>query len=95
MAMASGIGAQLDAGPLQIPAHAYWFGEDQACYVVTLSEAVVADVLRRASTSGVPARRLGATGGAALEFRGQRALKVAHLRRRFESWFPAYMAGAA
>ena len=33
MAMASGIGAELDRPPLA--AHAFWFGEDQARYLVT------------------------------------------------------------
>jgi phosphoribosylformylglycinamidine synthase len=33
MAMASGIGAMLDAAPSDIPAHAHWFGEDQARYL--------------------------------------------------------------
>ena len=37
MAMASGIGAELDAAPLA--AHAFWFGEDQARYVVTVRAA--------------------------------------------------------
>ena len=35
MAMASGIGAELDDGPAYA-AHAFWFGEDQARYVVTV-----------------------------------------------------------
>ena len=37
MAMASGIGAELDRAPLA--AHAFWFGEDQARYVVTVKPA--------------------------------------------------------
>src|SRR6185503_4963838 len=36
MAMASGIGADLDAAPEDTPAHAFWFGEDQARYLVTV-----------------------------------------------------------
>ena len=38
MAMASGIGAVLE-GPTDIAAHAFWFGEDQARYVVTAPHA--------------------------------------------------------
>ena len=34
MAMASGIGGDLDAAPFA--AHAYWFGEDQGRYVITV-----------------------------------------------------------
>ena len=37
MAMASGIGAALDAAPFA--AHAFWFGEEQARYVVTAAAA--------------------------------------------------------
>ncbi|MBN8920803.1 MAG: phosphoribosylformylglycinamidine synthase subunit PurL, partial [Rhizobiales bacterium] len=36
MAMASGIGARLYGAPALIPPHAFWFGEDQARYVVTV-----------------------------------------------------------
>ena len=38
---------------------------------------------------------LGATGGAALAVDGERPLLVADLKRRFEAWLPAYMAGGA
>src|ERR1700685_873977 len=38
MAIASGIGASLLAAPESIVPHAYWFGEDQARYVVTVPE---------------------------------------------------------
>ena len=49
MAMASGIGATLDAAPDDIPAHAFWFGEDQARYVVTVPAARCEAVLERAA----------------------------------------------
>src|SRR6187551_263276 len=54
MAMASGIGARLDAAPSDIPAHAHWFGEDQARYLVTVSADKTADVLTRARAVNVP-----------------------------------------
>ena len=38
MAMASGIGAELDRTPLA--AHAFWFGEDQARYVLTVKASI-------------------------------------------------------
>src|SRR6202035_1402483 len=40
MAMAAGIGAVLE-GSSALPAHAFWFGEDQARYVVTAKNADV------------------------------------------------------
>ena len=90
MAMASGIGAVL-AAPSDIPAHAFWFGEDQARYVVTAKDAH--RVMQRAKAAGVPLLRLGATGGAVLAIDGERPLPVEELKRRFEAWLPAYMAG--
>jgi phosphoribosylformylglycinamidine synthase II len=89
MAMASGIGAALDAAPLA--AHAYWFGEEQGRYVVTA--ATPETIIARAGAAGVTLRRIGTTGGDALTPKGERPILVAELRRAFESWFPAYMGG--
>jgi phosphoribosylformylglycinamidine synthase len=91
MAMASGIGAELDHAPLA--AHAFWFGEDQGRYLVTVDAAVAGRVMARAQAAGVAARQLGLTGGDALTLRGERPILVAKLRERFEAWLPAYMAG--
>ena len=91
MAMASGIGAsceaKLEAG------HAFWFGEDQARYLITVEAAQAGAVLARAKAAGVPARRLGLTGGDALTLPGERPILVTILREGFEAWLPAYMAG--
>jgi len=54
MAMASGIGAVLSEAPADIPAHAYWFGEDQARYLVTVPAAQAQAVLARAQGIDMP-----------------------------------------
>jgi phosphoribosylformylglycinamidine synthase len=95
MAMASGIGARLDAVPSDTPAHAFWFGEDQARYVVTVRAGDADAVLARARAASVPAQRLGTTAGDALTLPGESPILVASLREWFEGWFPAYMAGGA
>jgi phosphoribosylformylglycinamidine synthase II len=95
MAMASGIGATLNAVPPSVPAHAFWFGEDQARYVVTVRESDVAAVMSLAENSGVPVRRIGTTGGDALTLSGERPILVKILKERFEAWLPAYMAASA
>jgi phosphoribosylformylglycinamidine synthase len=95
MAMASGIGADLQAagtGPL--PPAAFWFGEDQARYVLTVRESDLAATLALAAAGQIPAVRLGATGGTALLLPGERPLLVNTLSDRFESWLPGYMAGS-
>jgi phosphoribosylformylglycinamidine synthase subunit PurL len=91
MAIASGIGAILEP-PVGIPAHAFWFGEDQARYLITTKQSQ--PVLERAKAAGVPLTPLGATGGTLLSIAGERPLRVEDLKRCFEAWLPAYMAAA-
>jgi phosphoribosylformylglycinamidine synthase subunit PurL len=93
MAMAAGVGATLDAAPDDTPAHAYWFGEDQARYVVTVPAAKADAVLARAQMASILAGRIGTTGGDALTVPGERPMLLTNLRERFEGWLPAYMAG--
>jgi phosphoribosylformylglycinamidine synthase len=93
MVMASGIGADLSKASEDLPAHAFWFGEDQARYVVTVQESDAAAVLERASKAGVLAQRLGSTAGKALILPGERPILGASLLQRFEGWLPQYMAG--
>src|SRR5262249_58305978 len=70
MAMAAGIGAELDRVPLA--AHAFWFGEDQARYVVTVAADVAETIMARARAARGPPPPGGPTGGAALARRGER-----------------------
>jgi phosphoribosylformylglycinamidine synthase II len=92
MAMASGIGAVLTAPP-GVAAHGFWFGEDQARYVVTAKDPDA--VARLANAAGVKLTRLGATGGVFLTVDGAQPMPVGDLKKRFESWLPAHMAGSA
>jgi phosphoribosylformylglycinamidine synthase subunit PurL len=109
MAMASGIGADLQAafgaprhrggmGDVSLldpfPHPAFWFGEDQARYVVTVRESDAASVLNRAANDGVPVRRIGTTGRNALTLPAQRPILVTTLSERFENWLPGYMSGS-
>ena len=91
MSIASGIGAILEP-PVGIPAHAFWFGEDQARYVITTKQSQ--SLLERAKAAGVTLTPLGVTGGTVLSIAGERTLRVEELRRCFEAWLPAYMAAA-
>jgi len=93
MAMASGIGAELDAAP--IAAHGFWFGEDQARYVLAVPAGKAAKVATRARAASIPLRWLGTTGGDALTLAGERPILVAKLCESFEGWLPGYMGGAA
>ena len=62
MAIAAGIGARLYGAPAFLTAHGFWFGEDQARYVVTSSPSRPTTLMRRArKPAGVPVRRIGLT----------------------------------
>jgi phosphoribosylformylglycinamidine synthase len=92
MAIVSGIGAVIEPPP-GVLAHAFWFGEEQARYVITTKRADV--LIERAERAGVPLVRLGATGGRILSLAGERPLRVDDLKHRHESWLPTYMAASA
>jgi phosphoribosylformylglycinamidine synthase subunit PurL len=95
MAMAGKLGAVLDAPPPDRPPHGYWFGEDQARYVVTAKPEVATTLAARAAASGVPMRRIGTVGGDTLAISGERPILVEALTKRFEGWLPSYMSGGA
>jgi len=93
MAMAGHIGAQLELAPADLAPHAFWFGEDQARYVVTASPAQAEAIAARASKASVPMSRIGTTAGNAVTIAGERPLAIKSLHERFEAWLPNYMSG--
>lgn len=96
MAMASGIGATInalnDADPIPV-----FFGEDQGRYLVTVKD--IPDIeqfsrfMAEIRDAGIFAPWIGLTGGTALKLGNARAIPVADLRVAHENWFPSYMAG--
>ncbi|MDO9563291.1 MAG: phosphoribosylformylglycinamidine synthase subunit PurL, partial [Bradyrhizobium sp.] len=91
MAIAGGIGARLLAAPAAIVPHAWWFGEDQARYIVTVPEAEAGLVLAKMRGADIPCARIGTTGGDAIAIVGEAPVSVKTLDAAFESWLPAYM----
>jgi phosphoribosylformylglycinamidine synthase subunit PurL len=94
MALASGIGAKIYGPPAFLTEHGFWFGEDQARYVVTIKADRFDDLAARARSAGVALRRLGMTHGNAILLPGERPILLEALRERHEGWLPGYMAGA-
>ncbi|WP_374305962.1 phosphoribosylformylglycinamidine synthase subunit PurL [Methylocella sp.] len=92
MALAGGIGARVSPGP-GLPSHAFWFGEDQARYVVAVAASAASRVEKEARAAGVPVLRLGETGGTALTLGDGCSIVLEDLRAAFEGWLPSYMAG--
>ena len=94
MAIASGLGAKLEASLLP-SAHAFWFGEDQARYVLTAKATEVPKIAAAAASQGVPLRVLGTTGSRQLTLADEDPILVLNLHALSEGWLPAYMAGGA
>ena len=89
MALASGLGAKLDAMN-----HEALFGEDQARYVLACKTAEAAKIITQAHVKGIDVIRIGTvTGEATLNVQGQATISLAELKSAHEGWFPAYMAG--
>jgi len=99
MALAGGRGARItgpEGGqeigmPDSPPVHAWLFGEDQARYIVTCANG--AALLDAAETAGIPATRIGTTGGTALILPEGDPISLDNLCEAHETWLPAYMDG--
>ncbi len=91
MVLASGSGLTLKDGLAGgVPAHAFWFGEDQARYIVATSDRSA--VLLAAQAANVPILELGTATGTSLTVPGLLSISVGELRRAHEAWLPGYMA---
>jgi phosphoribosylformylglycinamidine synthase len=89
MAMGSGTGARLGPAPEGLPAHGFWFGEDQARYVLAVADG--AAMLAKAKAAGVPARLIGVAGGGDLVLPDGTAISVSKLAAAHEATLPALM----
>ncbi len=91
MALAGNVGARLLPGPLELAPHAFWFGEDQARYLLAVQNADT--LLAAAATAGVPASRLGVSGGGDLTLPSGDTISLARLRAVHEHALPSLMGG--
>jgi phosphoribosylformylglycinamidine synthase subunit PurL len=93
MCVAGGTGATIKL-PAGSPApHAFLYGEDQGRYLAATADGGA--LIAAAEKAGVPAVRLGYSGGAAIIVEGLLALSLAELRAAHEAWLPNYMNSAA
>ena len=89
MAMGGNTGVSLLASPHDLPAHAWWFGEDQGCYVLAVADP--AGLMSDAAAAGVPCRLLGRSGGTHLTLADGATISVEDLRAEHERFFPEWM----
>jgi len=93
MCLAGGTGVTVELPDGAIPPHAFLYGEDQARYLVATDDGGA--LLAAAQAAGVPAVRLGYSGGPDLIVEGLLSLSLADLRAVHEAWLPDYMNSAA
>jgi phosphoribosylformylglycinamidine synthase len=86
MALAANIGCTLDIAETHA---SFWFGEDQARYVVTVRDAD--HFIAEAETAGIPCFLLGQTGGDAVAMKGMGSLDLSALRDAHEGWMAGWM----
>jgi phosphoribosylformylglycinamidine synthase len=92
MAIKGTIGATIQVPEINIPSHAWLFGEDQARYVVSTNDAD--SLLDAASNANISAMQIGLTGGQGLSIlSGTKETALATLQSINESWLPNYMEG--
>jgi phosphoribosylformylglycinamidine synthase len=89
MALAGDVGVRLFTHPRDIPGHAFWFGEDQARYIVAVPDA--AALVRVAEAAGVPAIRIGTSGGEDLTLPDGGTISIQALRAEHERFFPSWL----
>ncbi|MFZ2870129.1 phosphoribosylformylglycinamidine synthase subunit PurL [Zavarzinia sp.] len=92
MALAGGIGATLATPETPVPLHAFWFGEDQGRYLMTVPVDRVESIVDQAKAAGVPLQVIGTTGGDSISVDGAHKAGIADLRAEYEGWLPRYMA---
>ena len=92
MALAGNLGVELDDLPAPLPAHALWFGEDQARFVVAASPDKADAIHKAAAVAKVPLRLLGKVGGDSIKLQGEAPLPLTAVRAAHESWLPRFMA---
>jgi phosphoribosylformylglycinamidine synthase len=90
MAMAGGHGVALRPAPANLPHHAWWFGEDQARYLIETSDPDA--VLASAKNMSIYAQCIGTVSGTELTLSDAGAISVAELTAANEAWLPGYMA---
>jgi phosphoribosylformylglycinamidine synthase len=89
MALGANHGITLVQPETSLPAHAFWFGEDQARYIAATSDA--AGLIQAAQAAGVPAARLGRVDGADLTLPDGTPISLRRLAEAHGRFFPAWM----
>jgi len=93
MALAADIGFKIDV-PAERRNASFYFGEDQARYLLVLPSAEADRLVVDAKKAGIPVVLLGRTiGGNLLRIAGESEIALSKLREAHEVWLPSTMTG--
>ena len=92
MAFGSGLGVKL-SGPHGGARHGWFFGEDQARYLLAVEENSVNPVVSTAKAKGIAAQVVGTVGGDRVQADGAFDVSLEDLRAANEAWLPNLMSG--
>ena len=92
MAFGSGLGVKL-SGPHGGARHGWFFGEDQARYLLAVEENSVNPVVSTAKAKGIAAQVVGTVGGDRVRADGAFDVSLEDLRAANEAWLPNLMSG--
>jgi phosphoribosylformylglycinamidine synthase subunit PurL len=95
MALAGGVGAEAGVAGTTVDAIPFFFGEDQARYVIAVPLDEANRIEQELRDAGIVYAIIGKTHAAkTLRVAGKGEVALSDLRKAHESWFPAYMAVA-
>ena len=92
MAFGSGLGVKL-SGPQGGARHGWFFGEDQARYLLAVEKNSVNPVVSTAKAKGIAAQVVGTVGGDRVQADGTFDVSLKDLRAANEAWLPNLMSG--
>jgi len=91
MALAGNKGIEIGPQDNQLPAHALYFGEDQARFICTCPQENLGKIAMVAQFSQLPTGMIGEVKGDAIVLGGEKPLPLKNLRAAHEIWLPAFM----
>src|SRR5207237_4596667 len=93
MALSGNIGLEVGIAGETTESIPFFFGEDQARYILAVPAEATQDILDEARARGIFVTALGKTHPAkTLRITGEGEISLTDLRSGYESWFPNYMA---
>jgi len=91
MALAGNIGLDIRRPSGNTALSGWYFGEDQARYLLAVDQNSVNPILSTADGKGVKAAMIGTFGGSRITSNDGLDLEVSEIRSIYEAWFPTLM----